>query len=290
MRPLKCPTCPIAALTKSGSVQEVAGDHGRAQLEGEFVGMSDLHRLMPDFVPKPLAWGMLNDTTKEEKATVDGKEQVTQIPVYFILLEFIQCVHKLPDKAVLVERVAELHRKSESPTGQFGYHLTTYDGAKTQVVDWDPSWTSFFTKLLAEAYRHDVVANGVWPELDRLFQRTLSHLVPRLVGALESDGRSVRPVLIHGDMWDGNIAIDRKTGTPRVFDAAVYYAHHEMEMAIWHAPRHRLSRGGYVEEHRSRFGASEPASEFFDRILLYSTKTNLMYSACSPGDRGIRQL
>ena len=252
--------------------------------------MSDLHRLMPDFAPKPHAWGMLNDTTKEERTKVDGKEEITQIPVYFILLDFIHCMHSLPDKAALVERVAELHRKSESPTGQFGYHLTTYDGAKTQVVDWDPSWTSFFTKLLAEAYRHDVAANGVWLELDRLFQRTLTHLIPRLVGALESDGRSIRPVLIHGDMWDGNIAINKKTRNPCVFDAAVYYAHHEMELAIWHAPRHKLSQGGYVEEYTSKFGASEPTYEFRDRIMLYSTKTNLMFSACCPGHPGIRQL
>lgn len=90
----------------------------------------------------------------------------------------------------------------------------TYDGARLQAVAPDKSWTSFFGKLLAEAYRQDVETNGVWPELEIVHRRVQSHLIPRLVGALESEGRSVKPTLIHGNLWDGNMGVDAKTGDP----------------------------------------------------------------------------
>jgi protein-ribulosamine 3-kinase len=241
---------------------------GKVQLEGEFTGMSELHKLMPNMVPKPYAWGQLKDVTS---------------PVSFFLIEFKNFLPGLPDPVKLGSRLAELHQKSVSPTGQFGFHLTTYDGAKTQVLDWDPSWASFFSKLLAEAYRHDLEANGRWDELDRVFARTRSHLVQRLLGVLESDGRSIKPCLIHGDLWEGNIGNDIETGDPWIFDAAAYYAHNEMELGIWRAERHDLRAKIYRNAYLQIMHPSEPADECDDRNRLYSVKTNLMYSACVPG-------
>lgn len=235
--------------------------------------MSGLHRLMPNFTPKPYAWGQLRD----RKAAV---------PVYFILLEYIEFIPgQLPNRDVLAQRVAELHRRSISPTGCFGYHLTTYDGGKTQSVKWDASWPSFFTTLLDTAHGHDVSANGRSAELEPLLTRTRTHLIPRLLGALGE----IEPVLIHGDMWEGNIGVSRRTLEPYVFDCAAYYAHHEMEMGVWYAERHELSRGGYVKAYLELVETSEPKAECHDRIRLYSTKTNLMFSACS-GQRDVRRL
>ncbi|KAL6859834.1 hypothetical protein ACO1O0_003858 [Amphichorda felina] len=43
-------------------------------------------------------------------------------------------------------------------------------------------------------------------------------------------GRSVKPVLIHGDMWDGNVGTVSATSDAWSFDSAAYYAHDKMEL------------------------------------------------------------
>ncbi|RYP81119.1 hypothetical protein DL769_002128 [Monosporascus sp. CRB-8-3] len=232
--------------------------------------MSALHAVAPELVPKPIAWGKVKDAATE---------------THFLVVEFKDLVPGgvLPDAAKLGSRIAAMHKRSASPNGKFGFHVQTYDGSRIQAVGWDDKWTPFFGRLLAEAYAQDVAANGVWPALEAAFARTQSRLVPRLIGELEAEGRSVTPRLIHGDLWDGNVGVDAATGDPWIFDAAAYYAHHEMELGIWAAERHALSRGPYVREYLDRMGRSEPAGECEDRIRLYSAKTNFMHSAVFPG-------
>lgn len=170
----------------------------------------------------------------------------------------------------------------------FGFPLITFDGARTQAVDWDPSWTSFFTKLLIRAYEHDTEVNGRWEAFAKVFDRAITDLIPRLVGALEADGRSVKPCLIHGDLWEGNIGTDIETGDPWIFDAATYYGHNEMELGIWQAERHQLRANVYRKQYWRHIERSEPVDECDDRNRLYSVKTNLMCSACIPGHNSRR--
>jgi len=202
---------------------------------------------------------------------------------YFLVIEFKEFSPGLPDAAKLGSRLAEMHEKSESPTGMFGFEPQTYDGARIQSVAWDPSWTSFFSKLLAEAYRQDTETNGVWPELERVYERVQSRLIPRLIGALESDGRSIKPTLIHGDLWEGNIGNEAETGDPWIFDCAAYYAHNEMELGIWRAERHQMRADIFRQEYLRSYEANEPKDEWGDRNRLYSAKTNLMHSVCCAG-------
>lgn len=67
--------------------------------------------------------------------------------------------------------------------------------------DWESSWSQFFAKhrlqaILDDDRRH----NGSDSEIEELGTLCLQQVVPRLLGALESDGNSVRPVLVHGDL------------------------------------------------------------------------------------------
>lgn len=86
---------------------------------------------------------------------------------------------------------------------------------------------SFFGKLLKGVYQHDVRVNGLWEKLDDAMELILSKVVPRLLGALEEDGRAVKPCLIHGDLWEENIGTEPPTGELYIFDSRAYYAHHE---------------------------------------------------------------
>lgn len=86
----------------------VAGELGKHQLEGEFVGMTELHKLHPGLVPRPLGRGWLKSTNPSG---------------YFLLLDFKEFVPGLPDPARLGANLAALHAKSTSPDGQFGFHI-----------------------------------------------------------------------------------------------------------------------------------------------------------------------
>lgn len=230
--------------------------------------MTELHKLAPDFVVRPIAWGRLEDV---------------EIVGHFLLLEFRNLDNGLPNPVKLGARLAEMHEKSQSPNGMFGFDTQTYDGIRLQSVAWDSSWTSFFSKLLEEAKRQDTETNGAWPAMDRVFARVQSHLIPRLLGALEQHGNSVKPCLIHGDLWDGNVATDVDSGDPIIFDCGVYYAHNEMELGIWRAARHNLRKNVFHQEYLRHIGPSEPKEEWDDRNRLYSAKTTFMHSACYAG-------
>ncbi|KAI1081028.1 Fructosamine kinase-domain-containing protein [Whalleya microplaca] len=252
----------------------VAGDLGKHQIEGEFTGMTELHKLAPNLVPKPIAWGKLKDAVPD---------------TYFFLIEYKDFKPGLPNAAKLGTRLAAMHLRSTSPNGKFGFPVQTYDGARLQYVGWEDSWTTFFSKLLDVAYRQAKETNDPWEELDVVYKRVQSHLIPRLIGALESDGRSVTPMLIHGDLWDGNVAVDSETGDPWIFDCAAYYAHNEMELGIWRSERHQLKAKAFRREYLRNCEPSEPEEEWDDRNRLYSAKTNFMHSACFAGSPSLQQ-
>lgn len=243
-------------------------DSGRAQLEGEYTAMSALREVVPAMIPRALAW---------------GKFQLESPPTYFFLAEFKNMSDKLPDPVQLGALIAELHQKSVSPTGQFGFGIQTYDGKLPHNVEWNSDWTDFYAKLLTSAYDHDVKSNGTWPELADTFQTIVGSVIPRLLDALKANGRQIKPCLIHGDLWEGNIGTEYETGQIYIYDSAAYYAHNEMEIASWTCKHHKLRARAYKREYLRHFDASEPVDEWEDRSRLYGLKELLINSAHFPG-------
>lgn len=95
-------------------------------------------------------------------------------------------------------------------------------------------------------------------------------MIPLLLALLEADERTVKPSLIHGDLWDGNIGTDRETGDVYIFDAGAYYAHNEMELGMWRCKRHRVvNKEVYLREYLKHAGISEPVEMFADRNRLF---------------------
>ena len=85
----------------------------------------------------------------------------------------------------------------------------------------------------------------------------LHSVVPRLLLPLQSDGRTIKPVLVHGDCWDGNTAIT-EDGRAVFYDVATFYGHNEYDLGDWRAPRHVLSDAAYVNAYKERIPPSEP--------------------------------
>lgn len=67
--------------------------------------------------------------------------------------------------------------------------------------DWETSWPQFFAKHRLQAIlEEDRRNNGADPQMDKLGKQCIDHVVPRLLGALETNGHSIKPVLVHGDL------------------------------------------------------------------------------------------
>jgi len=82
---------------------------------------------------------------------------------------------------------------------------------------------------MRQALDLEIKAKGYDPELDTFMPALFDVVIPRLLRPLESGGRSVKPALVHGDLWYANAAIDAERGQPLIFDACCFYAHNECE-------------------------------------------------------------
>ena len=141
-----------------------------------------------------------------------------------------------PGPEGLMDRLAKLHKNSQSPTGKFGFPVTTYDGNIPHLVTWESKWVDFFRNLFLHACSLDADANEPWPELDLAVRHMSDAVIPRLLGNLRQGGGSeepIKPCLIHGDLWEGNRGIDKEKGGSVVYDASSYFAHNEMEFGNW---------------------------------------------------------
>lgn len=190
-------------------------------VHSEFESMKAIHALTPDFAPRPIAWGRFESLPE----------------THFFLCEFRKMNDTMPDPGAFASRLARLHQTSRSPNGKFGFHMTTYSGNLPQMTDWETSWEVFFTKNLRLALDLEVEAKGHDPEFDELVPAIFDKVIPRLLRPLETEGRSVQPCLVHGDLWYANSGINVDTDQPLIFDACCLYAHNECWWTFFSALR-----------------------------------------------------
>lgn len=133
-----------------------------------------------------------------------------------------------------------------------------------------------------QGFERDLMANGRWPEYEDSFARLVKYAIPQILDPLTAEGRSIKPCLVHGDLWEGNTTTDLKTGEPMVFDAAAFYAHNEYELGIWRREMVKFGKP-YFEQYLRNFPPSEPVEQFDDRNALYVLKFDLDYCLHRPG-------
>lgn len=256
-------------------LKSAPSNEGRHLMEGEFNAMKELYKWAPDLVPEPHSFG----------------EYLGHPETYFFLSQYIPMLDELPDPEILCSKLAKLHRDSISPNGQFGFHTNTCQGHIAQCVGWQKDWTIFFIKLLEHVISLDFEANGYWEDLDRIEQRLIQFIVPRLLDALFAEGRSIKPSFIHGDLWEGNTGNSPENGELFIFDSAGFYAHHEMEIGDWRCYYNKIGNPVYTQTYLRYMEPSEPKDEWEDRNRLYSIYYNVIYSV-NHGSQGtaVRQL
>ena len=249
----------------------VSKEVGKQMMNGEFESMAAIYSLLPDFVPQPIAWGTY-ETVQD---------------VHFFLCEYREMTEELPDAHEFGARLAALHQNSKSPNGKFGFHISTFNGNLSQDNNWEESWEVYFTKIMRHALEHEIASQGPDPEIDKLVPVIFDKVIPRLLRPLESEGRSVKPSVVHGDLWFANTGVDADTDKPLVFDACCFYAHNECKLNVQATNPIRLilcprtdelgqwrpvcNRFGpdYVKAYHSYVQISPPEEDYEGRLDLY---------------------
>ena len=178
----------------------------------------------------------------------------------------------------LAQKVAKLHLTEASPpSGQkvpmFGFPMSTYCGSTPQKNDWCVSWAHFFAENRLRSICRIIEQNhGTDAELERLMDRLITAVVPRLLGNGRLGGkRGIKPVLVHGDLWEGNKGKGKFGNVdgiePVTFDPSSCYAHSEFELGLM-----RMFGGfsaGFFNEYHHIVPKTEPKKEYGDRMTLY---------------------
>jgi protein-ribulosamine 3-kinase len=144
----------------------------------------------------------------------------------FLIMEYLELGGR-PDPTEFGRAMAQMHlaepREAEAKAGKFGFIVDNTIGATPQPNGWSDDWVDFFrTKRIGHQLRlaRDDRLRKEW-ELVLAETDDLRELF---------DGIEVKPSVLHGDLWSGNIAsVD---GVPAIFDPAVYYGHHEAEWGM----------------------------------------------------------
>jgi len=103
-----------------------------------------------------------------------------------------------PDPVELVGKLVNLHLNGAVPGGKYGWDVPTGFASMQRTAQWDDTWVKGFTRQLQDVINMDNNTNGRDPRLDAARKQLIEAVIPRLLGALESDGRSIEPTLVHG--------------------------------------------------------------------------------------------
>ncbi|KAH8678407.1 hypothetical protein BX600DRAFT_431686 [Xylariales sp. PMI_506] len=216
---------------------------------GEFESMKAIYNVLPEFVPAPIAWGMYRSVAD----------------TYFFLCEFREMINDMPNPSQFAAQLAALHQSSKSLTGKFGFHVTTYGGNLPQLA-------------MRKELDLEIAAKGYDPEFDTLIPALFDRVIPRLLGPLESDSRSVKPTLVHGDLWYANSGVEIDSNKSLVFDACCFYAHNEYEFGQWRPTCNRFGPE-YIAAYNSLVQISYPEEDYEGGLDLYRLRFDTRVSA-----------
>lgn len=178
---------------------------------GEFQSGQALMEHIPEVISAPLAWGVFkSDPT-----------------LAFYLTGFRYTTELLPPLSALLNIIHKLHSSSNSPTGKFGFGVTTFYGPPPMDNAWTDSWEEYFHREFVSSLNCSLRTLGPDPELEDLAKHTAIKVIPRLLRPLQTGGRSIKPTLCFGDLYHGNIQTDTETDQAFLFDPCCFYGHHE---------------------------------------------------------------
>lgn len=160
-----------------------------------------------------------------------GRTQTVPVPGVvlaepgLLVMEYVEGAGRLD--AAAQEHAADLLAALHGVTAQrYGHERDTLIASLLQPNPWTDSWAEFFRdqRLLYMgrlALQNGRLPQGTYARLERFCETKLETYI----------GRPDRPALIHGDMWGGNILVN-KARIAAFIDPAIYYADPEIELAF----------------------------------------------------------
>ena len=183
---------------------------------GEFESQSAMKEVIPENTAQPIAWGPLDNNPSHA----------------FYLCDFHDLRVQKPTVPVVASILAKMHRTSVSPTGKFGFPVPTYKGYVPMDNEWCDRWEDWFARQFRMDIHFEQSVRGPDPEMDELFEVFVEKVIPRLLRPLQTGGRSIKPSLVHTDVWHGNMHRDTASQKPLIFDACCVYGHHESKLIL----------------------------------------------------------
>jgi fructosamine-3-kinase len=150
----------------------------------------------------------------------------------FIVMEYLNIKGPV-DQAELGKQLALMHLAEPSDAnalaGKFGFSVDNTIGGTPQPNSWCDDWIEFYRE---RRIRHQIKLAGD-ANLSRLGD-TLCSKMHKLFDGIEGE---IKPSVLHGDLWSGNItaaADGGGSGSTKacIFDPATYYGHHEAEFGM----------------------------------------------------------
>ena len=234
-------------------VQYQSGNLGKRIFQGTYESESLFHQYLSEHVPKPIAWGNYESDAQ----------------MWFYLCDFHDMVDKVPTINQLVPTVAKVHNDSMGKKDRYGFHVPTHLANIPNDNTWQDSWEAFFQQLMIRMFEVEGSAQAYDKAYEDIKQDILAKVIPRLLRPLETGGRSIKPCLIHSDLWPGNCMPDGDTDKIMIFDSCAYWGHNESDLGSWRAARYRLGKS-YIKEYQRLMGRSEPQADWDDRNALYA--------------------
>ena len=148
----------------------------------------------------------------------------------YLIIEYLENDKKIPKvtKPDLLNSIIELHSFSNK---LYGFDFDTQMGALKQVNDYDNSWVSFYSNnrlnsIFEIANQKESMGKFINDKI-LLILKNMKNLIPNKPPA----------VLLHGDMWEGNILF-KKNDFIGFIDPGSFFGHNEMEVAYlrWFNP------------------------------------------------------
>lgn len=141
----------------------------------------------------------------------------------FILMEYIQNGRADKDTFYnLGKNIAELHKIKMK---YFGFKEDNFIGSNPQKNPFSSSWVDFFFENRLK-FQYKLAESKKLLNLE--IKQGFKLLEKKIHKIIENEGE---PSLIHGDLWSGNILVD-KSSKAVLIDPAVYYGNREAEFGI----------------------------------------------------------
>lgn len=172
----------------------------------------------------------------------------------YLVLEYIS-LSALKNQRLAGEQLAEMHHHYAD---SFGWHQNNTIGSTPQINQQEDNWVSFFGEHRLIYQLKLARKNGY---SSSAYEKGLL-LAENLPAFFET--YHVKPSLLHGDLWGGNIA-SNDAGDPVIFDPAVYYGDREVDIAMTEL------FGGFNNEFYSAYNSHYQLDSGYEtRKILYN--------------------